>query len=61
LRQRQLLADEVVLVVERGRRDPAWAWPPGFEAIRDRRYGEAHVWIGGLASPGAPSDSVATC
>jgi 16S rRNA (guanine966-N2)-methyltransferase len=50
LRQRQLLADGAVLVVERSRRDPVWTWPSGFEAIRDRRYGEAHVWIGGLAA-----------
>jgi 16S rRNA (guanine966-N2)-methyltransferase len=48
LRQRGLLADGAVVVVERGVRDPAWIWPQGFEAIRDRRYGEAHLWVGGL-------------
>ncbi|MCZ3387841.1 MAG: 16S rRNA (guanine(966)-N(2))-methyltransferase RsmD [Actinomycetia bacterium] len=49
LSQRQMLADGAVVVVERGRRDPAWTWPPGFVAIRDRVYGEAHLWIGALA------------
>ncbi len=49
LSQRRLLADGALVVVERGRRDPAWTWPPGFVAIRDRVYGEAHLWIGGLA------------
>ncbi len=50
LRRHQLLADGAVVVVERGRRDPVWTWPPGFQAIRDRAYGEAHLWIAGLAS-----------
>lgn len=49
LRQRRLLADGALVVLERGRRDPAWTWPPGFVAVRDRVYGEAHLWIGGLS------------
>jgi 16S rRNA (guanine966-N2)-methyltransferase len=40
------LADRAAIVVERAARDPAWEWPPGFEAHRDRRYGEATLWYG---------------
>ena len=49
LRQQRLLADGALVVVERGRRAPVWTWPLGFEAVRDLVYGEAHLWIGGLA------------
>ena len=49
LRQRQMLASDALVVVERGRRDPSWAWPRGYAAVSDRGYGEAHLWIGGLA------------
>jgi 16S rRNA (guanine966-N2)-methyltransferase len=41
------LADDAVVVLERASRDPAWEWPAGYEALRDRRYGEAHLWIAG--------------
>lgn len=34
------LVDEAVVVVERPRRDPGWAWPDGYAAIRDRTYGD---------------------
>lgn len=69
LLRRALLAEDASLVVERSRRDPPWAWPPGFVPVRDRVYGDAHLWIGGLAaapaaaSSAAPagSDSVAPC
>ena len=39
------LADDAVVVVERGKREP-WAWPDGFDALRDRKYGEARLWYG---------------
>ncbi|MFD7157427.1 16S rRNA (guanine(966)-N(2))-methyltransferase RsmD [Kribbella sp. NPDC059898] len=39
------LADDAVLVVERGKREP-WEWPEGFAALRDRKYGEARLWYG---------------
>jgi 16S rRNA (guanine966-N2)-methyltransferase len=39
------LAADAVVVVERASRDPAWQWPESFEALRDRGYGEAHLWI----------------
>ncbi len=67
LRARHLLAAGAVLVIERARRDPDWMWPEGFVAIRDRVYGEAHLWIGGLVGDCASredcasSDSVAPC
>ena len=61
------LGDDALVVVERARRDPPWSWPSGLVPIRDRAYGEAHLWIGGVeggtARPGGPtpSDSVAPC
>jgi 16S rRNA (guanine966-N2)-methyltransferase len=39
------LADDAVVVVERGKREP-WEWPEGFAALRDRKYGEARLWYG---------------
>lgn len=38
------LADGCLVVVERPQRD-AWVWSAGFEPVRDRRYGEAHIWV----------------
>jgi 16S rRNA (guanine966-N2)-methyltransferase len=35
-----------VVAVERGSRDPALAWPDGYEAVRSRRYGSATLWYG---------------
>jgi len=43
------LAPGAVVVVERASRDPAWGWPDGFTADRDRRYGEATLWYGHAA------------
>jgi 16S rRNA (guanine966-N2)-methyltransferase len=39
------LAEDAVVVVERGKREP-WEWPAGFAALRDRKYGEARLWYG---------------
>jgi 16S rRNA (guanine966-N2)-methyltransferase len=39
------LADDALVVVERGKREP-WEWPEGFAALRDRKYGEARLWYG---------------
>jgi 16S rRNA (guanine966-N2)-methyltransferase len=61
LRARHLLAAGAVLVIERARRDPDWRWPEGFVAFRDRVYGEAHLWIGGLVGDCPSSDTVAPC
>jgi 16S rRNA (guanine966-N2)-methyltransferase len=40
------LAPDAVVVVERASRDPAFRWPAGFTALRERRYGEATLWYG---------------
>uniref|UniRef100_UPI0017AE2D79 RsmD family RNA methyltransferase n=1 Tax=Sporichthya sp. TaxID=65475 RepID=UPI0017AE2D79 len=42
--ERGWFAPETVVVVERATRDPAFPWPPGMVADRDRRYGEATLW-----------------
>jgi 16S rRNA (guanine966-N2)-methyltransferase len=34
-----------VVAVERSSRS-GWAWPPGVQALRSRRYGEATLWYG---------------
>jgi 16S rRNA (guanine966-N2)-methyltransferase len=34
-----------VIVVERSTRDP-FAWPEGVEGLRDKAYGETHLWYG---------------
>ena len=40
-----LCRSEAVIVVERAHRD-GWQWPDGIDALRDRRYGETHLWYG---------------
>jgi 16S rRNA (guanine966-N2)-methyltransferase len=45
LADRGWLADDAVVVVERGKREP-WEWPEGFAALRDRKYGDARLWYG---------------
>ncbi len=42
------LAARALVVVERATRN-GWAWPDGFDAVRDRRYGEATLWYGRAA------------
>ncbi|TWD72412.1 16S rRNA (guanine966-N2)-methyltransferase [Kribbella amoyensis] len=44
------LAEDAVVVVERGKREP-WEWPAGFAALRDRKYGEARLWYGHRHDP----------
>lgn len=34
-----------IVVVERSTRDP-FAWPEGVEGLRDKAYGETHLWYG---------------
>ena len=36
---------DALVVVERAARD-SWAWPEGFAAIRERRYGDTALWFG---------------
>ncbi|MEU3998354.1 16S rRNA (guanine(966)-N(2))-methyltransferase RsmD [Streptomyces fungicidicus] len=44
------LAGEALVTVERSTRGGEFGWPPGFEAIRARRYGEGTFWYGRAAS-----------
>ncbi|RJL25043.1 16S rRNA (guanine(966)-N(2))-methyltransferase RsmD [Bailinhaonella thermotolerans] len=44
------LAGDALVAVERETRGGPFTWPGGFEARRDRRYGEATFWYGSPAS-----------
>jgi 16S rRNA (guanine966-N2)-methyltransferase len=46
LRDHGWTAPDALVVVERAARGPALKWPDGYEAERDRRYGEAVFWYG---------------
>ncbi|KES06532.1 methyltransferase [Streptomyces toyocaensis] len=50
LRSEGWLTDEALVTVERSTRGGEFAWPPGFEAVRARRYGEGTFWYGRAAS-----------
>lgn len=39
------LADGATVVVERGARSGAFAWPDGFTAVRERRYGDTVLHV----------------
>jgi 16S rRNA (guanine966-N2)-methyltransferase len=38
------------VIVERDRRSH-WAWPSGFDPLRDRTYGETMLWYGSVGLP----------
>lgn len=40
------VADDGIVVVERRSTRDDFAWPPQYEAVRDRAYGETHLWYG---------------
>jgi 16S rRNA (guanine966-N2)-methyltransferase len=44
LRDNEWLSAGALVVVERATRGPALAWPSGYAADRDRRYGEGTLW-----------------
>jgi 16S rRNA (guanine966-N2)-methyltransferase len=44
------LAKGAIIVVERATRDAPLSWPPGIDALRERRYGEATLWYGRAGS-----------
>jgi 16S rRNA (guanine966-N2)-methyltransferase len=44
------LSGDVVVTVERSTRGGEFGWPPGFESLRSRRYGEGTLWYGRAAS-----------
>lgn len=50
LRSRGWLAEGALVTVERSTRGGDFRWPPGFDAIRARRYGEGTFWYGRAAS-----------
>lgn len=44
--EREWLASDAVLAVERSSRGPELTWVPGVTAVRRRRYGEGTLWYG---------------
>lgn len=46
LDERDWLADDAVVVVERSRRGGDLSWPEGIAAVRRRDYGETVLWYG---------------
>ncbi|WKX72820.1 16S rRNA (guanine(966)-N(2))-methyltransferase RsmD [Streptomyces sp. XD-27] len=44
------LAPDALVTVERSTRGGEFGWPPGFEGLRSRRYGEGTLWYGRAAS-----------
>lgn len=50
LRSQGWLTEDALVTVERSTRGGEFVWPPGFEAIRARRYGEGTFWYGRAAS-----------
>ncbi|MET7689775.1 16S rRNA (guanine(966)-N(2))-methyltransferase RsmD [Streptomyces sp. NPDC005483] len=50
LRTEHWLAPEALVTVERSTRGGEFNWPPGFEAVKARRYGEGTFWYGRAAS-----------
>jgi len=55
LRDHGWTAEDALVAVERAARGPDLKWPEGYEALRDRRYGEAVFWYG-RAGAGTVSD-----
>ncbi|MEV6011210.1 16S rRNA (guanine(966)-N(2))-methyltransferase RsmD [Streptomyces sp. NPDC051976] len=49
------LTGEALVTVERRTRGGEFGWPPGFEGLRSRRYGEATLWYGRAAQVTAGS------
>ncbi|RDG39882.1 16S rRNA (guanine(966)-N(2))-methyltransferase RsmD [Streptomyces corynorhini] len=50
LRSGGWLDGDAVATVERSTRGGEFGWPPGFEPLRSRRYGEGTLWYGRAAS-----------
>ncbi|MET7735593.1 16S rRNA (guanine(966)-N(2))-methyltransferase RsmD [Streptomyces sp. NPDC005402] len=50
LRAEHWLAPEALVTVERSTRGGEFKWPPGFDAVKARRYGEGTFWYGRAAS-----------
>jgi 16S rRNA (guanine966-N2)-methyltransferase len=54
LHQQGWLTPGALVVVERSSRGEPLAWPPGYEGLRERRYGETVLWYGRAASGSPP-------
>ncbi|MER5767488.1 16S rRNA (guanine(966)-N(2))-methyltransferase RsmD [Streptomyces sp. NPDC001985] len=50
LRTQGWLTGDALATVERSTRGGTFSWPPGFEPLRSRRYGEGTFWYGRAAS-----------
>lgn len=50
LRDNGWVGEHSVTCVERSTRSGPYPWPQGWEAIRERKYGEATLWYGRLAT-----------
>ncbi|MEU0408779.1 16S rRNA (guanine(966)-N(2))-methyltransferase RsmD [Streptomyces griseorubiginosus] len=57
LRAEHWLVPEALVTVERSTRGGEFAWPPGFEAVKARRYGEGTFWYGRAAT----GDNASAC
>lgn len=57
LREHGWLTPGAVVVVERSSRGGSLAWPGGYEALRERRYGETVLWYGRATSVPPPEDA----
>ncbi|MFC5906795.1 16S rRNA (guanine(966)-N(2))-methyltransferase RsmD [Streptacidiphilus monticola] len=51
------ITDDAIATVERSTRGGEFAWPEGFLAIRERRYGEATLWYGRAAAATAVDEA----
>lgn len=51
------LAEDAMVVVERGRRAPGPRWPDALEALDVRRYGEAALWSARTRAPEPAADA----
>ncbi|MER6285726.1 16S rRNA (guanine(966)-N(2))-methyltransferase RsmD [Streptomyces sviceus] len=50
LRTEHWLTPDALVTVERSTRGGEFQWPPGFDAVKARRYGEGTFWYGRAAS-----------
>ena len=57
LRAEHWLAPDALVTVERSTRGGEFRWPPGFEPVKARRYGEGTFWYGRAAM----GDNASTC
>jgi 16S rRNA (guanine966-N2)-methyltransferase len=54
------LADDAVVIVERARGAAGFPWPQPLGAVRERRYGDTVIHVGGCYGPAMPAEAPAT-